>query len=517
MRTVPSYISQRLKQNIQTRAKHSDPSARIWISRPSTVLLDDRLLERQATMNVSATDVSIAVCHPRKRKANTDIFMAYVSDGTVKVITAKHKTKMDAHIWKDTGFNASGEAVSIAFDGTMPKTYGSEVEFVTEADPWVFWVDSTVLYGKKLYSEENPVVLAEVNCTDVSAIRAMKSDAGGFDFGLVVFFILNGTIHYRQLIDGEWTDAEVVSFGPADVTWQEVAAFRTWDYRVGIQAKTTTGAVYELFTQFMGIGKQNTDHISVDADANFGLKKIKEWFPSNEEHAITVPTIETGAPYGGLYSTLQPKFVEAYNIDEGNGDWGKKMVVVSDVHLRVDEIAANAGSFAIKDSLGREFSAYSAELFEEDGLTIVLSFEDFNAAEGDCLIVYNPGTAITMANTVMEYIESAFTPTNLVKSDIPLPEVEDIWNLDTNGNEVAIRFTEALTVDPAGNEGAFTVTFNEYDKVPEGNLQEKLGVPTGTRAYVSIDETVDLSDGTYSDTVFDGEGLRLRKWTEVDE
>ena len=511
MRSVPSYISSRLKKNIQTRANDSDPSAKIWISRPTTVLLDDRLLERQAVLNVSATDVSVAVCHPRERKSNTEIFMAYVSDGVVKVISAKHKTKMEAHTWYDTGFEVSGSAVSIAFDGTMPKVYGSEVEFVTETAPWVFWVDSAVLYGKKLYSEGDPVILAETNCTDVSAIRAMRSDVGSFDFGLVVFFIINGKLHYRQLIDGEWMDAEVVSFGPADVTWKEVAAFRTWDYRVGVQAKTTGGAVYELFTQFMGIGKQNTDHISVDANADFELTKIKEWFPSNEEHAVRVTGAESGAPYGGLYSVLPPNIVAAYNIDDGNGDWGKKLVIVSDVHLRFDEIAANYASFSITDSLGRSFAAYSAELSVEDAKTITLTFQDFNAAKGECIVSYTPGTAITMADTVMEYAELAFTPINLVDPGIPIPEVEDIWNIDTNGNNIAVKFTEALTGDPVDNDEAFVVTFQEYTMVPEGTLIEQTRTPTGVKKFISVDESVDLSDGTYSGVVFDNERLRLGK------
>lgn len=510
MRTVPSYISSRLAKNIQTRANNSAPSSRIWISRPSTVLVDDRLLERQTILNASVTDVSVAVCHPKKRRSNTAIFMAYISDGVARVVSAKHKLRMDAHVWVDTGFEADATAVSIAFDGTMPKVYGSEVEFVTENEPWVFWVDDTVLYAKKLYSEEDPIVLAEENCTDVSAIRAMWSSVGSFDFGLVAFFILSGKLYYRQLIDGEWMDAELVVFGPEGVVWEEIAAFRTWDYRVGVQAKTTDGKIYEMFTQYMGIAKQGTEHLNVDVHSDADLIKVAHHEPTPQEH-LSISGIQTGAPYGGFYSTLPPNIVGAYNIDDGNGDWGKKLVIVSDVHLRAEDIAANYASFSITDSLGRSFAAYSAELAVEDAKTITLTFQDFNAAKGECIASYTPGTAITMADTVMEYTELTFTPVNLVPPDVPVPEAEDIWNVDRRGNEIAIRFTEPLTGDPIGNDSAFVITFQEYDMVPEGTLFEQTRTPTGVRKFISVDESVDLSDGTYSGVVCDENGLRLGK------
>ena len=111
----------------------------------------------------------------------------------------------------------------------------------------------------------------------------------------------------------------------------------------------------------------------------------------------------------------------------------------------------------------------------------------------------------------MEYIESSFTPINLVSPDVPLPEVEDIWNIDTNGNNIAVKFTEALTGDPIDNEDAFVVTFQEYTMVPEGTLFEQIRTPTGVRKFISVEESVDLSDGTYSGVVCDEHGLRLGK------
>jgi hypothetical protein len=79
---------------------------------------------------------------------------------------------MAEHIWIDTGFSASATDIVIAFDGTMPKDTGGRVEFVTEALPWVFWIDvGGILYGQKLGISYS-TVLALQNATSVSAVRS---------------------------------------------------------------------------------------------------------------------------------------------------------------------------------------------------------------------------------------------------------------------------------------------------------------------------------------------------------
>ena len=425
MRTIPAYISERLNKNIQTRANKSAPSASLWVGRPTTVMVDDTFLERQTVISANAKDVSIAVCHPKVNSGNTRICMAYISDGVAKVVTAAHKYKMSAHIWKDAGFSEEATAVSIAYDGTMPKAIVGDVEFVTEQKPWVFWVNGGALYGRKLGGET--ILLAETNCTDVSAIRAMWSSAGDFDFGLVVFFLLNGKLYYRQLIDGVWMDAEVVSFGP-NVAWSEIAAFRTWDYRIGVQGKTTDGKIYEMFTQFMGVGKQNTEHIelkSMRADA--ALMGIAYYDTSSKAEHVELSDIYAGMPYGGLYSTDVPVLVSAENVADANGDWGTTIIVEFDNYLVAADVAANNLSFSLVDSWDAAYYPSSAAL-GCDGKTVTLVFEDFNAANGACEIRYTPGSIYSLATVAVQATSIGFTPQNLNPPDVPQPEVESIWN-----------------------------------------------------------------------------------------
>jgi hypothetical protein len=405
----------------QTAANGADPSASIWIGRPTTALTTDVFLEKQTVLTAtSITDSAVAVCHPRQGAANTKINIAYIADGVAHVVTAATKTKMSNHIWVDSGFSETASAVSIAYDGTMPKNDQGKIEFVTESQPWIFWVDSGVLYARKL-GTEGTITLAQANCTDVSAIRGMWSEVGGFDFGLVVFFILSGTIYYRQYVDGVWMDAETVTFGPSSVTWTSIAAFRTWDYRVGVQGKTSDNVLYELFTQFMGIGKQNVEHLEITSVNADGDIIPVDYHDTAEAENIEIAAIEAvGARIYGLSSMP----VSATNIDDGLGNYGLYVELVLD--YPVTGAAENYAAFVLMDENSTTFAG-TAISTSVDGKTLTITFPDFNSAFGDLVLGYTPGTvqspAVAMTAWTIE-----FTPTGLVPPQIDPPEVEDIWN-----------------------------------------------------------------------------------------
>ena len=88
----------------------------------------------------------------------------------------------------------------------MPK----KGKVITEELPWVFWINGGVVYGQ-IIGTGSTVMLATANATDVFAVRGVHSEVGGFDFGLVLFMVIAGQLYYRQLIDGVWMDAEIVS------------------------------------------------------------------------------------------------------------------------------------------------------------------------------------------------------------------------------------------------------------------------------------------------------------------
>ena len=482
MRSMPSYISEQLSKRVQTRSNTADPSGRMWISRPSTALVNTEFLEHQTVVSGVVTDVSVAVCHPHTLTSNTQIYLGYIYGGTARVITSKHMASMDDHAWVDTGFEEPATSLSVVYDGTMPKDKNGDVEFVTELYPWVFWVNNSVLYGRKLYSNEDAVILAESNCTDVSAIRAMYSSAGGFDFGLVVFFIINGQLFYRQLINGEWLDAEAISLGPSGVNWQEIATFRTWDYRIGVQAKSTDGSVYELFTQFMGIGKQNVEHIEVNVKPKANYVHIGDTDSSTKEHIETIVSVSGARTYG-----LSSIPVDVRNVNDGTGNYGTIVHVTLD--HPVTKVAGNSDNFSMVDGNANSYICTNCQA-SDDGMTLILTFLDFNLAEGTTLTIdYVPGTIMSPA-TAMDAFSFTFTPENLVAPDISAPEPIAAWNLNSEGTEVALRFSQSLVGDITGYE------------TPVGYVQKSIDLSSATitalNSYSATNSPIKVSDGDIS-------------------
>lgn len=431
MRTVPVDIASKLNREVQTRANGSAPSSDIWIGRPTTTLLNDTFLEQQIITTGTITDSAVAVCHPRRGLDNTHIYVACIIDGVAKVVVSRAYTKMSSHIWVDTGFSEPAIGVSIAFDGTMPKQVTDQIEFITDTEPWIFWFTSDGhCYGQMLFDESTRITLSETNCTDITAVRATWSEVPGFDFGVCLFMLLNGVPYVRQLIDDVWYDAAVIpsSYLPSGVTFTQISASRTWDYRVALQLVDTTGVIYEVFTQLMGIGSKNAEHLEVTrVSADSELTEVFYSDASTAEH-IEVADINAGALYGGLYSLGVPSLIGAINIDDGNGDYGKKAKFIFDTHLNPTLVAAQYSAFSIVDSINVSYIATSATV-DSDGKTVILTFVDFNSAFGECTAKYVAGTVASMAGISLVDKSLGFTPTNLVPPAIPAPQVSEVTNI----------------------------------------------------------------------------------------
>lgn len=519
MRTIPSSLAAKFKQLVQADSTKAAPALDLWISRPVVPLVNDYFLEQQAVQDgANITAVDIAVCHPRHRRQSTKIYMARVESGTARVLSSPFRHAMEAHVWTDSGFSEPAEDVALAFDATMKNDTRGRSEFVTEERPWVFWVRDGALYGRKLGSADT-LTLAEANCTKCTAIRAAGSAMGGFDYGLCLFFILSGAIYVRQLIGGEWMDAEPIGFGP-DVTWTDIAASRSWDYRVVLQAMSGDGTVYELYTQYMGIGQRSVEHIEVKSvSADGELTGIRYADTAETEH-IEVSGIDAGALYGGLYATGQPSLLSAKNapvdaVDEEGAayqDWGKVVLAALDVHLEPASVAANAAQFTLTDSKGQTFVAASAEPVNANGLTLRLTFADFNAASGACTLTYTPGTVATMYGLTAEAMSVEFTPENLIAPSVSAPEAVSAWLLEPDGTKIAVRFTEEI-VSGADTTAGWNVTIPEFDYVPGGTLSQQGRAITEITGYSGTTVNIDFYEAALTNIMLNNGELSL----EVDK
>ena len=489
MRTMTPSLAAKFKQLVQADSTKAAPALDLWISRPVVPLVNDYFLEQQAIVSgANVTALDIAVCHPKHRRQSTKIYIATVEGGRVKVMSSPFRQAMETHYWTDCGFSEPAEDVALAFDATMKNDTHGRSEFVTDASPWVFWVNDGALYGRILGSDDT-LTLAERNCTKCTAIRAAGSALGGFDYGLCLFFLLDGAIYVRQLIGGEWMDAEPVSFGP-DVVWTDIAASRSWDYRIVLQAMASDGTVYELFTQYMGIGQRSTEHINMDTKAKGKLTELGERDATHREHL----DLETAAS-GKLTYGLSSMPVSAANADNGEGDFGFVVTVVMD--YPVTNVEGNAGAFMLRDSNGVAFSVLEISV-SEDGKILTLTTVDFNSAQGDVTVAYSPGTIQSPA-VPMEAWEFAFTPEGLVAPTAEAPVPVEAWNIDPDGTKVAVRFTEALVAGTSSTEG-WSVSIRAYDFVPGGTVQTEERTITEVTGYAKVGESLAMDSAILTDT-----------------
>jgi len=461
MRSIEDALKAKYESARQTAAANADPSAVIWISRPTVALTDPEFLERKAAgVSSGLTAIDVAMRRTRAGREPDTAFVAYVADGAAGVRSGNLTPKISDMLFNQEAFSESADDVAVAFDGRMLSAADGTAQFVTDERPWIFWTKDGVLKGRIL-GLLGETVLAASNCSKVTAIRAT---GGAQDFGLVVFFLLNGAVYYRQLISGVWTDAEPVTFGPSGVTWADIAAFRTWDYRVGLQCISTEGDVYELFTQFMGIARHGAEHVSLKANTRGKLIQIQNISAAEREHVSLAAAV--GAPYGGLYRTGAPGITAARNEAQG-GDFGRVALFTFDRHLRADEVAAQPTAFRIVDSRNRVFVAQTAQL-QPDGLTVRLSFLDFNSADGVCKAAYVPGTVHSMAGDALTATEFSFTPAGLVPPGVPEPAVD--WVANTDDFTVLVTFDRDLTGSLTGAEAHFAVQISRPAYSPGGAL-----------------------------------------------
>lgn len=419
MRTISSSLAAKFKQPVQADSTKSAPALDLWISRPVVPLVNDYFLEQQEMGDGGeVTALDIAVCHPRHRRQSTRIYIATVENGRARVESSPFRQAMETHLWVDSGFDEPAEDVAIAFDAATKNDTRGRSEFVTEEHPWVFWVNEGALYGRELDSEET-LTLAETNCTKCTAIRAAGSALGGFDYGLCLFFLLNGDIYVRQYMDGEWMDAEPVNFGP-DVVWTDIAASRSWDYRIVLQAMASDGTVYELFTQYMGVGQRSVEHIDVKPNIRSKLAQVEYYDSAEVEHLDLAVTAAGAMIYG--HSSMP---VYAANEDNGEGNFGFVVTVVMD--YPVTNVEANVEAFALRDSSGMVFTVVEISA-SEDGKTITLGTTDFNSAQGELTLTYTPGTVQSPA-ILMEAWSITFKPIGLVAPTAEPPVPVELWNL----------------------------------------------------------------------------------------
>lgn len=498
MRFIPEDLKSKLEETMQTHFNNANPSLAIKVSRPDVPLVNQQFLERyRISTDGNVTDVDIAVSHPTIDSQNKEVTIAYVSNGYGKISSSPHYTRMSSHVFYILDFHEQAEKISIAYDGKFEKNVEDIDEFITEKYPWVAWVHNGVLTARKINANMPDVILAESNCTAVSLVRGTWSEVSKFDYGLIAFFILNGNLFYRQYINGVWYDAEVVNAIPGH-TWVDVAAYRTWDYRVGVQLKDSNGEIYDLLTQFMGIGSRNIEHIDVvnitNEPNNMELTYLKGYSDNEHVELSSIYTPSHSQPNHGSYEIGPLYMLSAYNQNDGEGNYGKQIVVEFNKEIDIDSIGMSVDNFIFTDDSDKRLIPQSVSR-DWTGRIVTFKFVSFNDAVGNISIEYlktlNGVNAKSMAGYELNEDAVSFTPINLDPSiDCPSPE-----SISNSYGTIVITFDDDISGSVTDSLNSFRVIIQEidYSRTNVGEIKEK-DIPVVGGAFTSL-RTISLNFG----------------------
>lgn len=470
MRHVSSKMADRLERHVQTIAENANPATYLRVMRHEIPLADNQYLERtriRTTENI--TDSDVAVCHPKFGKEDEDIWVCYIADGNLKIRYAKNTESLSKADWVLYSFTDRATACSIAFDSVARHNARGIWEFVTEKQPWVFWVTADgALRAKKcaplgIYEHE----LANANVTDVSAVRGPSGEYGNWNLGLTVFFLMGGNLYYRQYIDGEWYDAEQISHNdiPADIS--KIKAFNTWDHRIGVQLLTSDGKLYELFSYSEGMGTRGAEYVEFkDISADVTLTAIGYRDARLPDEHIEFSGIDASVVVNYAYSAVP---VSVKNVRDPDDSWGTTIEVEFDYPQTAQMLLPIL--FALVDSNGYHYVCQGCSV---DGTTLTLIFENFSLAgnaDNMTLTYTKPGAGGLLSPAVQtDSFEETFEPRHLDPSQTYPPEFYAASN--TDDMKITVTLTEDLTNDDIGDiSGCFSLTMKEYTMVPGGVLE----------------------------------------------
>lgn len=309
--------------------------------------------------------------------------------------------------------------------------------FNTEDDPWIAWVTPAgELLARRLYSASEPFQLA-TEVSHVSAVRGWNNTfIPGQDHGLIFVYTKNGSVYYRARATQvnnvkSWEPERTFSLFTGIAV--DVNAFRTNDYRVGINVLDTDNITHTYMTPRNWAGIALEPHIiTVTAKAEVAFTEVTY----HRVYAEEIITVSANAQVALLFGRTDNTIVSLENLPmtrtnealEEYQDWGFL------VRVTLDYFAVNIPTITLIDTQYNSSIpvAYVEEVVGSGGFQFDIYIDDVAAEFG--LNTVQQTVQVTVSNAVNEAgythdtMVDEFTPVNLVFPDLPLPEVEVIWN-----------------------------------------------------------------------------------------
>lgn len=351
-------IIERSKNPIQTIANNSDFRANVSIVRNRTELRYQRHWERTLISTSVGTRNSITVKRPAYEELGTEVFLAQIHNNNAIIRHADVEYLIDKMIWKDLKTIENVTDISLCYDGYMVQ-HGENIEFYTVNNyPYVFHIRSGILYCENLNTDEIVEIASGAN--KVTSIRGLYSSGIGLDDGVLFFYINNSGQLFEGNITGDFKVGSIseITMKPAGVlSWSDVAAGRTFDWRISLQLKDNNGNVYTLLSKSRASGFSNNEHVNLN----------KVVLSGRFSHVPPVPILASNISYGGNYG----------------------IIVSITFDMPIYTIPSNAyKAFSMTDLHGKEWPSTQVSR-GSNNRTIYVWFDDFNSLPPPLTLKYS--------------------------------------------------------------------------------------------------------------------------------
>ena len=451
----------------------------------STKQIDSNIFYFESTQPVEdivLKSCDVAIAHPKFGDNNKNvIWICYIGeeDNVLRikycVDEAPYKRWQTYHIPYTIA-----DKCCLCFDSEIQGNKEKDTfEFVTKDSlPCLCYLRDNILYVMDLATGESNILVAE-NVIDMSLVRGSVAINGAYDMGLMVFFLMENKVYYKQRINNIWYDAEIVDFNTNNITLTDIKAFKTWDLRIGFQVLNSDGELYQYITDPRGL-LDHRENLSMALLSDIQLLGIGYYDTKNQDEHIDMGFDLTSVVMIYGHSTLP---ISINNIEDLNNNWGTTIQIVFDYPNTIDNLQTT--DFTLIDTNNNNFICRNISL-SQDGLVLTLVFDDFNAtyrATNTTLtyIVPQTGGLISPAGQQTNAFALTFVPTNLI--DPGPPPVVSVMNNNASGEQIYVTFDKVLINGVLDSDiiNHFTISVVEYNHVPEGTLI------TTTRVINNID------------------------------
>jgi hypothetical protein len=432
MRYISPSMLTKINKKIHTQANDNDPRINLILQRTHRYIEQGAIM---APITLWERDNlgPIAVTYRREdhMKAPDYVYIVYIEAGIAHVVRQEYiKSIEERNDWEY--LYALGPAIDVAieFDGRWERTHpDAEVCFdsparwslVTFGEPYIF----RVLPGGSLVVHQGngaPFELVATGVTKIAALRGWKNVyRWNHDHGLICAYVRDGAVYYRSYcMQGDDSD-------PRPAAWeierdpglptpaQDVALFRTNDYRVGILAESN-GEIHWKISDRNWAGMAIPPHTVAARGDGVYVRFARITYHEGQ----TVHTV-TGTGLVDLVSLLYAMPDNAWLHVENDGP------TTVCAHARHYLTNLDPVDFRIVDSAGLVFGVLDVT---NGGKDFIFTVENLNfSTPGDLTLKFlGSGNTKGEAGQDVDPFELTFTPTGLDYVDVDPPEVEAIWN-----------------------------------------------------------------------------------------